>query len=67
MTQNNRETLQRAIGIIEGISYAAGSRVQDALAIACDMLDSVLKDEEEHERSDDIGRTQDVRKNNSNF
>jgi hypothetical protein len=65
MTQNNRETLQRAIGIIEGISYAASTRVQDALAIACDMLDSVLKDEEEHERSDDIGRTQDVYKKNN--
>ena len=46
MTQNNRETMQRAIGIIEGASYGANSRVQDALITAVEMLDEVLKDEE---------------------
>lgn len=46
MKLNNRETMQRAIGIIEGASFGASSRVQDALAIACDMLDEILNDEE---------------------
>lgn len=45
MKRNNRETLQRAIGIIEGASYSAKSNVQDALATALEMLDDVLDDE----------------------
>lgn len=53
MTQNNRETMQRALGIIEGASFGANSRVQDALALACDMLDSVLNDKEEQNRRSD--------------
>ncbi len=47
MTINNRETMQRAIGIIEGASYGANSRVQDALITAVEMLDTVLNAEEE--------------------
>lgn len=47
MTQNNRETMQRAIGIIEGVSWGAPQRVGDALAVACEMLDAILNDEEE--------------------
>ena len=47
MKLTNRETMLRAIGIIEGVSFGAGSRVQDALALACELLDSVLNDEEE--------------------
>lgn len=47
MKLTNRETMQRALGIIEGASFGAGSRVQDALALACELLDSVLNDEEE--------------------
>ena len=47
MTLNNRETMQRAIGIIEGASYSVGSRAQDALITACEMLDSILNDKEE--------------------
>lgn len=46
MTIENRETMQRAIGIIEGASYGANTRVQDALALACEMLDNVLQNEE---------------------
>lgn len=45
MKRNNRETLQRAIGIIEGASYGAKSNVQDALTAALEMLDAVLDDE----------------------
>ena len=47
MTQNNREKLQRAIGIIEGASFGASAKVQDALALACDILDSIANDEAE--------------------
>lgn len=47
MKMNNRETISRAIGIIEGVSYCANSRVKDALALARELLDSVLNDEEE--------------------
>ena len=47
MTLNNRETMQRAIGIIEGASYGASSRIQDALITAVEMLDAVLSDKEE--------------------
>lgn len=49
MKLNNRETMQRALGIIEGASFGVGSKVQDALALACEMLDSVLIDEEERD------------------
>ena len=44
MTQDNRERLQRAVGIIEGASYGANSKVQDALALACDIIDNILDD-----------------------
>ena len=47
MTQNNRENLQRAIGIIEGASFGASPKVQDALALACEILDSIADDEAE--------------------
>jgi hypothetical protein len=48
MTRENRESMQRAIGIIEGISWAANSKVQDALSVACEILDEVLKNEVEN-------------------
>ena len=47
MTKDNRETMQRAIGIIEGASYGASTRMQDALITAVEMLDKVLNDKEE--------------------
>ena len=46
MTHENRETLQRALGIIEGASYGASARVQDALSTAREMIIFVLKEEE---------------------
>lgn len=45
MTSENRELMQRAIGILEGASYGASERVQDAIALASDMLDQVLEKE----------------------
>ena len=47
MKSANRETMERAIGIIEGASYGASQRVMDALTIAVEMLDTVLNDEED--------------------
>lgn len=47
MKQSNRETLQRAIGIIEGASWGASQRVIDALTVAAEMLDAILNDKEE--------------------
>lgn len=47
MKPENRETMQRAIGIVEGASWGANARVQDALAVAVEMLDGVLKEESE--------------------
>ena len=47
MKTPNREAKQRALGIIEGASFGANSRVQDALALATELLDSILSDEEE--------------------
>lgn len=49
MKTTNRETMERAIGIIEGASYCANQRVIDALSVAVEMLDTVLNDEEESE------------------
>ena len=47
MTQNNRETMQRAIGIIEGAYFVASPKVQDALQCAVEMIDTVLNSEGE--------------------
>ena len=47
MTAENRETMQRAIGIIEGASYGASQRVQEALVLAEEMLEAVLEKEEQ--------------------
>ena len=53
MKQRNREKLQRAIGIIEGASFSASEKVQDALALASDILDAILTDEEKQEERND--------------
>lgn len=45
MKQESRETMERAIGIIEGVSFGAATRVKDALAEVVDLLDGVLNDE----------------------
>jgi hypothetical protein len=51
MTQENRETMQRALGIIEGTMYGASERVQDALALATELIDSVLNSEGKDEQN----------------
>ena len=45
MTAEQRELLQRAIGIIEAICYVAGSNISDALCNAVEMLDSILEED----------------------
>ena len=49
MTQDNRETMQRAIGMIEGAYCVAKPQVQHALQCAVEMLDEVMNKEEERE------------------
>lgn len=49
MKLDNRETMQRAIGIIEGVSWGASQRVIDALSVATEMLDAVLNDKDEEQ------------------
>jgi hypothetical protein len=51
MKQDNRETMHRAIGIIEGTMYGAAERIQDALTLAVEMLDNVLSDEEKNDET----------------
>lgn len=51
MTKENRETIQRAIGIIEGASFGAKGATQCALELAQSLLDDVLADEKEREES----------------
>ena len=46
MKLKNIETMQRAIGIIEGISWAStDARIADALLCVVEMLDSVMESE----------------------
>lgn len=47
MKIKNRSTVERAIGTIEGVSYAVtDNNVRDCLFNVCEMLDAVLADEE---------------------
>lgn len=46
MKRRNIESMERAIGIIEGVAWTAEDKVADALLSAAQLLDSVLADEE---------------------
>lgn len=46
MTAENREAVQRALGVLEGAAYGASQRVQDALYNAIETIDAVLAKEE---------------------
>lgn len=48
MTQENRETMNRAIGILEGAAYGAAERVIDAISLATEMLTEILDKEAKH-------------------
>lgn len=49
MKNDNRETMQRAIGIIEGVLCAVSESVQDTLLIAVEMLDDVMSKEDQND------------------
>lgn len=46
MKDKNREELQRAVGIVEGVSFCVSKEGQDALCTAIEIIDEVLRDEE---------------------
>ena len=46
LTQADRETIQRALGMIEGIAYKVSGEAASALAVAVDMIDGVLNRDE---------------------
>lgn len=47
MTQKNKESMQRAIGILEGVSWMIeNNNLQDAICTACEILDAVFNSEE---------------------
>jgi hypothetical protein len=45
MTPEQREKIQRAIGMIEGITYYVEDIDSDALCNAIELLDSILEDD----------------------
>ena len=49
MTLENRMTMERAIGILEGVSYGVEERIQNALLTVCEMLDEVLRKEQNND------------------
>lgn len=44
MTNNDREALQRAVGIIEGVAYFTVEKACDALSEAIELIESVLEE-----------------------
>lgn len=49
MTDENKSTMERAIGIIEGLSYGVEERIQDALLTVCEMLENILRKEQNND------------------
>ena len=50
MTPEQREMLQRTVGIIEGIAYSVGEGNREALWDACEILNNVLDDDKNKKR-----------------
>ncbi len=50
MTQNNRETMQRAMGLLEGVSFVVPDNIQEALIAAIEMLNAVYDEETQNDR-----------------
>lgn len=50
MTDEQREMLQRTVGIIEGIAYSVGEGQREALWDAWEILNNVLDDDEKKKR-----------------
>lgn len=51
MKKKNKELMQRAIGIIEGVSFCLDSDKSGALVAAVEMLDEIVIDEEREKKS----------------
>jgi hypothetical protein len=49
MKLKNIETMQRAIGIIEGVAWVADQKTEDALVAVVEMLDGVIESEEKED------------------
>lgn len=47
MTINDKETIQRALGVIEGVACGVSDRAACMLYTAVEMIDAVLNGEEE--------------------
>lgn len=45
MTQENREALSKAIGMLESLTWVVKSNVAEALTLAVEVLEEVLKKE----------------------
>lgn len=47
MTPDNRETMQRAVGLLEGAYYTANGKIREAIAAAIEMFEAILNEEDE--------------------
>lgn len=52
MTAEQREMLQRTVGIIEGIAYAVGKGKNEALWDAWEIISNVLDDDKAEKRKE---------------
>ena len=52
MKKDNRETLQRAVGVICGAAYVSTGAIANALMDAVEMIDCVLAKEESEGKND---------------
>ena len=50
MTDEQREMLQRTVGIIEGIAYSVGKDKRDALWDAWEILNNILDDDKNQKK-----------------
>jgi hypothetical protein len=49
MTAENRLLIERAIGLLEGVSFVAGEGASAGITCAVEMLDAALKQEENND------------------
>lgn len=47
MKKENRETMERAMGIVDGISFVVEEKPAEALITALEMMELVMKKEDE--------------------
>lgn len=49
MIDENKLTMERVIGMIDGLSYGVEEPIRDALLIVCEMLGEVLRKEQDND------------------